>query len=190
MQRHALARHDACRRGIATRLQIGAMRNGVFVAALVAVAWPRLATAEAAVFRCPGKPAIFTSDARLASSIGCESLDRRVRTATRSASADRPDADAAAARAPAARTAVVAMASTSNPHVVPRAVQQERDDDRKRILQTELGREQSKHQALADALSKLPSPEGNAEGERLLQALRRNEGDIEALRRELAQTGR
>jgi bacterioferritin (cytochrome b1) len=83
-----------------------------------------------------------------------------------------------------------AAPSSSKPYVVPRAVQQERDSDRKRILQNELAREQDKLQTLTQTLSKARSQDAGPDVERLSQAVRRAESDIESISRELALASR
>jgi hypothetical protein len=161
------------------------------LAALVlCAAGPGAASAGATVFRCPGNPAVFTSDARLASAKGCESLDRRAVVAGPAPVSAAREPDAAGARAP-IKAVVVAVQAPAHANVVPRTVQNERDNDRKRILQDELARERGKLQALGETLTKARAqPESAAEVERLSQVIRRTEGDIESIGRELALAGR
>jgi hypothetical protein len=160
-------------------------------ALMLCAAGPGTASAAATVFRCPGSPAVFTSDARLASAKGCESLDRRAVVASPAPVVASREAEPASVRASAAKPMIVAVASPSRAYVVPRTVQNERDDDRKRILQDELARERGKLQTLGETLSKARAqPEAAAEVERLSQAIRRTESDIESIGRELALAGR
>ena len=149
------------------------------------------ATAGTTIFRCPGKPAVYTSDARLASSLGCESLDRRsVVVASPAPTSARESLPVSALSADAKPASLAMLGAPSKANVIPRAVQLERDDDRKRILQDELARDRSKLQALIDALSKARVQDGGTEVERIGQAIRRKEADIEALSRELVLAGR
>lgn len=166
-------------------------RFAAWVVASVGVGSCFYATAGAAVFRCPGKPAVYTSDTRLAGALGCESLDRRPVFATPLGSASVRELGPIISPSSTAKPAPPALvAAPTKAYVIPRVVQQERDDDRKRILQDELARDRTKLQALNENLSKARAQEIGPEVERIGQAIRRKEADIEALNRELVQAGR
>jgi hypothetical protein len=140
------------------------------------------------IYRCPGQPAVYTSDLRLVRSNQCTRLG-----------AAPPAARAAAAVAPvstAARTlpaAAPARAASEQVTVVPRELQQQRDSDRVQILQAEQTRERERLAQLTQQQRALESAGDGAGAARpealaLAQAIRRSETDLQALDKELART--
>jgi hypothetical protein len=139
------------------------------------------------IYRCPGQPAVYTSDLRLVRSNQCVKLGAAP-SATRGTATVAPVATAARPRpAPAAVRAAPEHAT------VPRELQQQRDSDRVQILQSELHRERERLAQLTQQQRALESAGNDAEAARpealaLLQAIRRSETDLQALDKELART--
>jgi hypothetical protein len=127
------------------------------------------------IYRCPGQPAVYTSDLRLVRSNHCVKLGVAVSTAAR----PRPAA-AVASAAPLQAT-------------VPRELQQQRDSDRVQILQSEQSRERERLAQLTQQQRALESADksgGSARPEALAlaQAILRSQTDLQALDKELART--
>jgi hypothetical protein len=195
-------------------------RAGWLLSLGVVLAWcePVHAAGRAgAIYRCPGPPAVFTSDPRLAASLHCRAVhSRNAAQGARAAGvwvARRGDAQSgttsapglgAAADAPRGpdaprgqRAAVVAVStyggaqSAGQPQAtVPRALQSQRDKDRERILQDELTRERERLQTLTAALGQAQATGAQAEAERLRQSARRSASDLDAISREIARSTR
>lgn len=135
------------------------------------------------IYRCPGTPAVYTSDQRLVQAGRCVRLGAAVAPhRSSSLSTSTPLRPQAAASGP---------ASTSRT-VVSRALQQQRDADRLQILQDELQRERDRHAQLAQRLTQDSTNGAMDTGtvEELRQALQRSAADVAALSRELASSRR
>jgi hypothetical protein len=161
-----------------------------WAALALALAAPLSAAARpgAPVFRCPGAPVLYVTDARLADARGCVAV---------SAASGARTGRAAAARPVPAGSETVATATdpertgASGPRVVATALQRERDTDRMRILQAEQARESERladlHQRLAAARS--GSAKDRDAAPELERAIGRSEEDLAAIGRELARAG-
>lgn len=156
--------------------------------ALCALALPARAIE---IYRCPGPPAVYTSDLNLVRAGRCTRLGAAATTA-RSTAAVQVSTDAPARPAAASilgRTAPAATTIATN-------VQQQRDSDRVQILQTELTRERDRLAQLTQQLQQLQStaPEAasvrRSEAVALSQAIQRSESDLLALDKELARAQR
>ena len=159
--------------------------GGLAVGLGAALAGP--AQAQAAVYRCPGPPVEYTDalTAQQARDRGCRSIEGTPITVIQS----RPPAPRAAAGVPPAPGARPPEAR------VDPAAQRARDTDSRRILEAELRREEER-------LSELRKEYNNGEPERqgnernyqkyldrvadLKSGIARKEGDIAAIKRELA----
>jgi hypothetical protein len=151
------------------------------------------ARSEAGIFKCPGNPVVYTTDARTAAYQGCATLGPR---STRSHAAFGRAEPGPAVRASTPTTLVASLGTpggvidSSRPGVIPKSVQAERDRDRYAILQAELTREQDKLVRLKTKLNAARATPADAKtdvsqlGETEL-AIERSEGDIAALGREL-----
>jgi hypothetical protein len=181
-----------------------ARRHAAFVAAFCLCSPPVFAgptgSGDTSIYRCPGSPAIFTSDKRFAQSRRCINIDAATSVTAypvRSFSHERAPSPAGTADKLASSSdirtlmAYAPLRGESEPsRVVPAAVQSHRDDDRRRILQDELTAEQRKLASLNVALGQARTQDSSAEQERLAQATQRSQSNIAALSRELARAGR
>ena len=161
-------------------------RTGVIVLGLALCAGALPARAIE-IYRCPGQPAIYTSDLRLVRSNHCTKLGAAP-PATRGTAAVAPVATAARLR-PAAAVPRAAPGHAT----VPRELQQQRDSDRVQILQSEQSRERERLAQLTQQQRALESAGDGAGAARpealaLAQAIRRSETDLQALDKELART--
>lgn len=157
-----------------------------------------VARSEVGIFRCPGSPVVYTTDARTAAYQGCTTVGPR---STRSHTAVGRAETGPEVRASTSTTTVAAVtkpSSATDPArtaVIPKSVQADRDRDRAAILQAELAREQDKLVRLKTKLSAATANKADARadvsqvGETAL-AIERSEGDIAALGRELKQAMR
>jgi hypothetical protein len=151
------------------------------------------------IYRCPGNPAVYTSDLRLVRANRCTRLG-----ATPVAAA-LPQATPAPAGS-AFRPVVAAQSPGISPRISPgtatitRAQQQQRDSDRVQILQAELTRERERLVKLTQQLrasqsasqSASPDPDSAKPAETLAlsEAIQRSETDLQALERELSRAQR
>ncbi len=143
------------------------------------------------IYRCPGNPAVYTSDLRLVRANRC------TRLGAPPAAASLPQA--APARAGSAfRPVVAAPSARSSPGTatITRAQQQQRDTDRVQILQAELARERERLAKLTQQLQALQSAPPDADSAKppetlaLSEAIHRSETDLQALERELSRAQR
>jgi hypothetical protein len=140
------------------------------------------------IYRCPGNPAVYTSDLRLVQANRCTKLGTAP-AVVRNAQALVP-----VSASPAARTAAAAPQTAASPagNAVTRQVQQQRDSDRVQILQAELARERERLTQLTQQWQLMRSAEPDAasaarpETLALSQAIQRSETDVQALDKELA----
>jgi hypothetical protein len=143
------------------------------------------------IYRCPGNPAVYTSDLRLVRAGRCTRLGGPV-VATRHSAA--PQA-VASARVPPPAIAPPQRAPSGSATIA-RHVQQQRDVDRVHILQTELARERERLAQLTQQLRALPPARSDGaaaahpDAVALSQAIQRSESDLMALDNELARTVR
>lgn len=168
------------------RLGFGAVVSTA-VAALAGGAWTSAFAQDAVVYKCPGNLYTGTITPKEAADRGCKALEGGSVTVIQSPPARRapePKADTSASRPPESR--------------VDPAAQRARDTDKRRILETELRREQ-------DRLSDLKREYNNGQPERrgdeknyqkyldrtaeLKAGIERSESDVAALRRELDKLG-
>jgi hypothetical protein len=152
------------------------MRRRASVGALAALMmwfWHMSAAAQEGLFRCPGPPAVYLGDARLAAQRGCPAV-HGVR------------APARPALRPQARSDSVVVARPASSHVVSTSVQLARDDERTRILRRELQTESEQLIALKARLAAAPDVTGAAEATPLARDVARTEQNIVALERELS----
>ena len=120
------------------------------------------------IYRCPGQPAVYTSDLRLVRSNQCTKLG--------AAPAVRGDAVAPVSTGARARPATVSAAP--QPAAVPRELQQQRDSDRVQILQSEQSRERERLAQLTQqqrSLELTGTDAARPEAQALAQAIRRSE---------------
>lgn len=155
----------------------------LLAAAALQVAWPAGAQ-DRSVYRCPGNLYTDQISAKEAAERGCKTLDGAPVTVVQS-----PRKPAAAGSGPAATAASRADAR------VDAAAQRARDSDARRILETELRKEEDKLAELQKAYSG-GSPERRGDEQNYARyqervnemkaAIGRKEADVAALRRELA----
>jgi hypothetical protein len=168
-------------------------------AALVALALAGSASLAGPVYRCPGEPVNYTDQItpQQAKDRGCKALDGAPITIAQPASSRaRP---AAAVEAASSSTASPGTASQRpNEQRVDPKEQRERDADARRILETELRREEDKLASLRkDYNQGEPERQGNEKNyqryldrvEEMKQGIARKEADIAAIKRELAKFG-
>ncbi|KQW52136.1 MULTISPECIES: hypothetical protein [unclassified Roseateles] len=147
------------------------------------------AQAQGTVYRCPGPPVLYTDalSAKEANEKGCRTIEGTPITVLQS---PRPRANAGAAPA-----APVAEGQRGADSRVDAGQQRVRDDERRRVLQTEL-------RAAEERLAMAQKEFGNGQGERrgdernyqkyldrmaeLKDNIARYEADVQALRREIA----
>jgi hypothetical protein len=153
---------------------------------------------QTGIFRCPGRPAVYTTDARTAASQNCRLASTEIMQSPLITSlAERTTARPAAAQS-AAVVADETPTSTVNrtpARATPKVLQTERESDRHAILQSELSREQER---LAQLKAKAGPARTAASGGLAIDAqlgetqlaIRRSESDIAALVRELNRTMR
>jgi hypothetical protein len=161
--------------------------NGALVLglALCALALPARAIE---IYRCPGPPAVYTSDLHLVRAGRCTRLGAAA-TKARSAAA------AQVSTSPVVAAATPGRAAPAAPAIAP-GVQQQRDSDRVQILQTEVTRERDRLAQLTQQLQQIQSTEPEVASVRrsdavaLSQAIQRSESDLQALDKELARAQR
>ena len=140
------------------------------------------ATAAVEIYRCPGSPAVYTSDLRLVRSGRCTKLGEAPAALRKAASV------APVSVGPAAKTSPPAPSPGTT---IARPLQQQRDSDRVQILQAELSRERERLAQLTQQLRTLQSTPSNpdvakrSETLELSQAIQRTETDMQALNNEL-----
>lgn len=172
-------------KGAPTHLPL--LRSAALALALAAPFPAPARQGAAPVFRCPGAPVLYVTDARLAGARGCLAVDGSAGHA----------GTGAARRAPANAGTVApatdsAPAGAAGPRMVATALQRERDTDRLQILQSEQAREAHR---LADLQQRLAaarhgSAQDRAATPELELAIARSEEDLAAIGRELARTER
>ncbi len=184
----------------------------------IAVA-PAAARSVATIFKCPGAPVIYTTDARVAHDGGCPAIGmpvlatrprvRRAPAAQLQAQAPFSEAGLAPRRSTSTaaaselvesegvRTAsyVPAPGAARSSYVIPAEVQQRRDRDRLGVLQDELAREREKLSRLKARLPEVRGAEngGKAASSQVAElelAIARCESDITALSREVTLASR
>jgi hypothetical protein len=168
------------------------------------------ATTPGALYKCPGEPVTYTTDAKAAQENACPRIDsplivlrsraQRSRPARLHAAAQMSKAAVAAPRGPAPlqiETASVRTASfvpvargVSSQYVIPAEVQQQRDHDRLGVLQDELTRERAKLARFKTRLAQLRAAggDGKIDSSQVADvelAVARSEIDVVALSREV-----
>ncbi|KQY88754.1 MULTISPECIES: hypothetical protein [Roseateles] len=145
------------------------------------------AQAQGTVYRCPGPPVLYTDalSAKEASDKGCRTIEGTPITVVQTA---KP-------RAPAANAAPAADGSRGADSRVDAGQQRVRDDERRRVLQTEL---RTAEERLATAQKEFNNGQGERRGDErnyqkyldrmaeLKDNIARYEADVQALRREIA----
>lgn len=153
---------------------------------LMAACSPVLAT----VYRCPGPPVLYTDalSAKEAQEKGCRTIEGTPITVMQ---APRPRASGGQA----APAAPVAEAARGNEGRIDAGQQRSRDDERRRVLQTEL---RSAEERLSTAQKEFNGGQGERRGDErnyqkyldrmaeLKDNIARYEADVQALRREIA----
>jgi Flp pilus assembly protein TadD len=159
----------------------------MFLLLLWATANPEV-HAQAAVYRCPGTPEIFTSDQRFAQTKGCASINGEREVVTR-ASPTRKRSSSSESETSSFPSGVVAKIATADgaPRYVS-AEQKARESDRLTILLAELRDEKQKLEALKQKQIKAGGAAGPNEdsGSDLSKAVARSQSDVNALEREIA----
>ncbi len=141
------------------------------------------------IYRCPGSPAVYTSDLRLVRANRCTRLGAPTAAAALPQATPAPAGSAFAPVAAAPLSRISPGAAT-----ITRAQQQQRDADRVQILQAELTRERERLAKLTQQLrasqSAPPEPDPDsakpAQTLALSEAIQRSETDLQALERELS----
>lgn len=201
-------------RHLPARLVAGVATTAIWVALVCAVAAaPAAAGSMATIFKCPGAPVIYTTDARVAREGGCPAIGmpvivtrQRSQRAT-PARAQAPTSEAGLALKRATESALVESTGVRNASYVPAPtgarssyvisaeVQQRRDRDRLGVLQDELARERDKLARLKTRLLDMRRAEGDgknvsSQSTELELAIARCESDITALGREVTLASR
>jgi hypothetical protein len=148
--------------------------------ALVMSAVPKSAAANSEVFRCEGRPSMYTTDVRIAKARGCSQLSE-ARSEPRRAGVASVAASRDGARQAAEPVAVINRAGTSL--FVSTQTQKNRDTGRREILMQELRDEQAKADQLKSALAS--AGQAGANRAQLQQSLERVESNLTALQKEL-----
>lgn len=159
-------------------------RTLALIGCTVAIAWPSAAWAQTGVvYRCPGPPVLYTDalSAKQAQEKGCRLIESAPITVIQSPRRSAPPADSSGTRSADSRVEADA--------------QRARDLDARRILESELRREEEKLTALqkeynngeperrGDERNYLKYAERTAE---IKANLERKQSDVEAIRRELS----
>jgi hypothetical protein len=141
------------------------------------------AWATGTLYRCAGKPETYTNQSWAAGRADCRAVIGAPLTAASSAAKARPHL-LGAVRV----TAVAHVSSSADASVlkVTPNVQSLRDQDRKRILEEELGHEQARLAALGDTIKQERSRASAVELAQLSQSSARIESNVQALQRELS----
>jgi hypothetical protein len=145
------------------------------------------AWATGTLYRCAGKPETYTNQSWAAGRADCRAVIGAPLTTPRSAA--RSAAPARPHLLGAARVSAVAHVSSSADASVLKVtpnVQSLRDQDRKRILEEELGHEQARLAALGDTIKQERSRAPSVELAQLNQSSARIESNVQALQRELS----
>ncbi len=180
---------------------------------------PAAARSVATIFKCPGAPVIYTTDARVAHEGGCPAIGMPV-IATRQRVQRSPAAQSQAQGRPSEAGLVPKRATANEPapafvestgvstasyapppagarssYVIPAEVQQRRDRDRLGVLQDELAREREKLARLKARLLEVRAAETagkpvSTQSAELELAIARCESDITALSREVTLASR
>ncbi len=167
--------------------------------ALVALAVSASATLAGPVYRCPGEPVNYTDQItpQQAKDRGCKALDGAPITIAQPPSVRARPATGGEAASSSAASSGAASQRPSEQRVDPKE-QRERDADARRILETELRREEDKLASLKkDYNQGEPERQGNEKNyqryldrvEEMKQGIARKEADIAAIKRELAKFG-
>lgn len=195
---HRLCLALAVHRGTAGLLPVGGI--AIWAALLV----PDV-SAAVTVYRCEGRPALYTTDTRQVRDRRCQAVSGphkspsadRARALAGEGAARRSDNGSAAASVPTTGEATRAVrgaaargeSAPSAALVVPAGVQRVRDHERLRILQDELATEEARLTELRARRAVAPreSDRVNADvsGQELDRAVQRSEQSIAALRREI-----
>jgi hypothetical protein len=153
------------------------------------------AWATGTLYRCAGKPETYTNQSWAAGRADCRAVIGAPLTTARSTArlTPRSSARSAAPARPhllgAARVSAVAHVSSSADASVLKVtpnVQSLRDQDRKRILEEELGHEQARLATLGDTIKQERSRASAVELAQLSQSSARMESNVQALQRELS----
>jgi hypothetical protein len=159
------------------------------------------ASANVTVYRCEGRPALYTTDTRLIRERACLPVSGPLKAASAEASrapagpgagksvgaaaVPRAGLQSKAAREPGGR----AEAPTNAALVVPSSVQRVRDEERLRILHDELTSEEARLTELRARRAVAPRETDRAHGDLSMadldRAVQRSEQSISALRREI-----
>jgi hypothetical protein len=151
------------------------------------------AWAGGTLYRCAGKPEVYTNQSWAASRVGCRPMGGGL-LLPKSTAADtqgRGRVTTVAHTPPRVRLAPTAAGPTSvaadlaGQRVAP-TVQSVRDQDRKRILEEELGQEQARLAALGDTIKRKQISAPAVELALLSQSSARTESNVQALQRELS----
>ncbi len=148
------------------------------------------AWAGGTMYRCAGKPEIYTDQSWAANRAGCRPMGTGLLLPKSSAMASKSGGRVAAVAhtvraAPTASGPVSVAADLAGQRVAP-TVQAVRDQDRKRILEEELGQEQARLAALGDSIKRKQTSAPAVELAMLSQSSARTESNVQALQRELS----
>ncbi len=148
------------------------------------------AWAGGTLYRCAGKPVIYTDQGWAANRAGCRSLGAGPLVAERAAAPARARSSVSAVAHVAPAMPLVgltapAAADRGALRVAP-MVQSARDQDRKRILEEELSHEQARLAALGETIKQKQANAPALELTQLHQSSARSESNVQALQRELS----
>jgi hypothetical protein len=147
------------------------------------------------LYRCAGKPEVYTNQSWAANRAGCRPISGGLLLPHSGATAPKglgrvttvalaPHTRHMVRAAPMARGPVSVAADLADQRVAP-MVQSVRDQDRKRILEEELGQEQARLAALGDSIKRKHTTAPATELALLSQSSARVESNVQALQREL-----
>lgn len=143
-------------------------------------------TRMSAVYRCEGSPPTYVSSAQAAQSKQCSNIGRMPQVSAKHAAQSKISAKSKLAPIKPEREPTLEK-NSSPARTVPLTLQRDRDNERLRVLETELAQERERLAGLQRQMPRVAP--GSAAGE-LSQQIQRVESDIAALTRELALTQR